>query len=154
MIEVQGFKRERDALLNWLWSLQEVSDERREQGTINNTKEGFGFIQCADRDAKIFFHFSGCLDVSRQPREGDDCEFTVADDPNHAGQLMATRIKLLAPGTVQFSVTIHPDAVGKVEIEPSKNSWTKNGSNSGSSSPAKEGIGKIIYELNGLNLEI
>ena len=24
MIEVQGFKRERDALLNWLWSLQEV----------------------------------------------------------------------------------------------------------------------------------
>ena len=67
---------------------------------------------------------------------------------------MATRIKLLAPGTVQFSITIHPDAVGKVEIEPSKNSWTKNGSNSGSSSPAKEGIGKIIYELNGLNLEI
>merc|ERR1740129_2590482 len=131
-----------------------VSDERREQGTINNTKEGFGFIQCADRDAKIFFHFSECLDVSRQPREGDDCEFTVADDPNHAAQLMATRIKLLAPGTVQFSVTIHPDAVGKVEIEPSKNSWTKNGSNSGSSSPAKEGIGKIIYELNGLNLEI
>jgi cold shock CspA family protein len=131
-----------------------VSDERREQGTINNTKEGFGFIQCADRDAKIFFHFSECLDVSRQPREGDDCEFTVADDPNHAGQLMATRIKLLAPGTVQFSVTIHPDAVGKVEIEPTKTSWTKNGSNSGSSSPAKEGVGKIIYELNGLNLEI
>ena len=60
----------------------------------------------------------------------------------------------MAPGTVQFSVTIHPDAVGKVEIEPSKNSWTKNGSNSGSSSPAKEGVGKIIYELNGLNLEI
>ena len=80
-------------------------------------------------------------------REGDDCEFTVADDPNHAGQL-------LAPGTVQFSVTIHPDAVGKVEIEPTKTSWTKNGSNSGSSSPAKEGVGKIIYELNGLNLEI
>ena len=37
------------------------------------------------------YHFSECLDVSRQPREGDDCEFTVADDPNHAGQLMATR---------------------------------------------------------------
>jgi cold shock CspA family protein len=132
-----------------------VSDERREQGTINNTKEGFGFIQCADRDAKIFFHFSECLDVSRQPREGDDCEFTVADDPNHAGQLMATRIKLLPPGTVQFAVTIHQDAVGKVEVEPTKTSWTKNGSNSStSSSPAKEGIGKIIYELNGLSLEI
>ena len=75
----------------FLYFYFQVSDERREQGTINNTKEGFGFIQCADRDAKIFFHFSECLDVSRQPREGDDCEFTVADDPNHAGQLMATR---------------------------------------------------------------
>ena len=67
------------------------------------------------------------------------------------------RIKLLAPGTVQFAITIHQDAVGKIEIEPNKTSWTKNGSNSSSSSsntPAKEGIGKIIYELNGLSLEI
>ena len=65
------------------------------------------------------------------------------------------RIKLLAPGTVQFAVTIHQDAVGKVEVEPSKTSWTKNGSNSSSSSsPAKEGTGKIVYELNGLSLEI
>merc|ERR1719232_2377753 len=131
-----------------------VSDERREQGTINDIKDAYGFIQCADRDAKIFFHFSECLDVSRQPKEGDDCEFTVADDPNHPGQLMATRIKLLPPGSVQFSVAIHADAVGKVEIEPTKTSWTKNGSNSSTSSPAKEGVGKIIYELNGLNLEI
>ena len=64
-------------------------------------------------------------------------------------------IKLLAPGTVQFAVTIHQDAVGEVEVEPSKTSWTKNGSNSSSSSsPAKEGTGKIVYELNGLSLEI
>ena len=116
-----------------------VSDERREQGTINNIKDGFGFIQCADRDAKIFFHFSECLDVTRQAKESDDCEFTVADDPNHLGQLMATRIKLLAPGSVQFSVIVHQDAVGKVEQEPKKNSPT---------------LGKILYELNGLNLEI
>lgn len=125
-----------------------VSDERREQGTIQTIKDGFGFIQCADRDAKIFFHFSECLDVTRQPQESDDCEFTVADDPNHPGQMMATRIKLLAPGSVQFSILVHKEAVGKIEVEPSK-AFTKNGSNSG-----KEGIGKILYELNGLDLEI
>ena len=46
---------------------------------------------------------------------------------------------------VQFAITIHQDAVGKVEVEPSKTSWTKNGSNSSSSSsPAKEGTGKIV----------
>lgn len=116
-----------------------VSDERREQGTVTNIKDGVGWIQCADRDAKIFFHFSECLDVTRQPKDNDDCEFTVADDPNHPGQLMGTRIKLLAPGTVQFSLIVHKDAVGKVEIEPSAKTST---------------IGKILYELNGLNLEI
>lgn len=116
-----------------------VSDERREQGTVTGIKDQSGFIQCADRDAKIFFHFSECLDVTRQPKDNDDCEFTVADDPNRSGQLMATRIKLLAPGTVQFSVIVHKDAVGKVDIEPSAKTST---------------IGKVLYELNGLNLEI
>jgi len=70
---------------------------------------------------------------------------------------MATRIKLLAPGTVQFSVVVHKDAVGKVEVEPAQSSWTKSGSNgsaTSASAASKEGMGKILYELNGLNLEI
>ena len=128
------------------YSFFQVSDERREQGTIQTIKECFGFIQCADRDAKIFFHFSECLDVTRVPQEGNDCEFTVVDDPNQAGKFMATRIKLLAAGSVQFSVVIHKDAVGTVEVEPNPTSslgWK-----------SREGVGKILYELNGLNLEI
>ena len=43
-----------------------VSDERREQGKVTTIKDAFGFIQCADRDAKIFFPLSECLDVTRQ----------------------------------------------------------------------------------------
>ena len=43
-----------------------VSDERREQGKVNSIKDAFGFIQCADRDAKVFFPLSECLDVTRQ----------------------------------------------------------------------------------------
>merc|ERR1719225_794567 len=119
-----------------------VSDERREQGTIQNVKDAYGFIQCADRDAKIFFHFSECLDVTRPPNESDDCEFTVVDDPNQPGKLMATRIKVLPPGSVQFAVTLHKEAVGNIDLEPS---WNKSG---------EEVVGKILYELNGLNLEI
>ena len=75
-------------------------------------------------------------------KENDDCEFTVADDPNQQGKLMATRIKILSPGSVQFSAIIHQDNLGKVETEPS------------SSREAADGVGKILYELNGLNLEI
>ena len=92
-----------------LANIFQVSDERREQGRVSNTKEAYGFIQCADRDAKIFFPLSECLDVTRQVKENDDCEFTVADDPNQPGKLMATRIKLLSAG--KYSLTIFSDKV-------------------------------------------
>ena len=32
------------------------------QGTVAAVKEGFGFIKCVDRDARMFFHFSEMLD--------------------------------------------------------------------------------------------
>ena len=57
---------------------------------------------------------------------------------------MATRIKILSPGSVQFSAIIHQDNLGKVESEPS----------SSREADGSSGTGKILYELNGLNLEI
>jgi cold shock CspA family protein len=145
-----------------------VSDERREQGTVQTIKEGFGFIQCADRDAKVFFHFSECLDVTRPAKENDECEFTVTEDPSQPSKLLATRIKYLPTGSVTFDVVIHKDAVGTVEVEPSptsslgirKTTMTTTDSADSSDSPtpmakaANEGVGKILYELNGLPLEI
>ena len=32
------------------------------QGVIASLKEGFGFIRCCDRDARMFFHFSELMD--------------------------------------------------------------------------------------------
>ena len=135
-----------------------VSDERREQGRVNTVKDAYGFIQCADRDAKIFFPLSECLDVTRHVKEGDDCEFTVADDPNQPGKLMATRIKILPLGSVQFSIIVHKDIVGKVDIEPSSSTlgWgNKSASASGEKGDQEEaGDGKIVYELSEHLLEI
>ena len=54
-----------------------VSGERREQGVIASLKEGFGFIRCVDRDARIFFHFNEVLDIEREIAVGDEVEFTV-----------------------------------------------------------------------------
>ena len=36
------------------------------QGTVAAVKEGFGFIKCVDRDARMFFHFSEMLDEVRR----------------------------------------------------------------------------------------
>lgn len=42
-----------------------VSGEKREQGTIASLKEGFGFLRCVERQARLFFHFTEVLDTVR-----------------------------------------------------------------------------------------
>jgi cold shock CspA family protein len=54
-----------------------VSGERREQGTIQTLKDGFGFIRCVDREPRLFFHFNEVLDVDREISINDEVEFTV-----------------------------------------------------------------------------
>ena len=54
-----------------------VSGERREQGVVSSVKDGFGFIKCADRDLRVFFHFNEVLDVDREVQANDEVEFTI-----------------------------------------------------------------------------
>lgn len=54
-----------------------MSGERREQGIIAALKDGFGFIRCVDRDARLFFHFNEVLDVDSEISVGDEVEFTI-----------------------------------------------------------------------------
>ena len=132
----------------------QVSDERREQGLVLTMKEGFGFLQCVDRTEKIFFHFSECLDVSRNLAINDEVEFTVAADPTQLGRQLATRIKHLATGSVKFDIIIAQNILGLVAEEPSAVSWSPRSPSKAGDSPAKEGAGRVVYELNGLQLSI
>ena len=40
-------------------------------------KDGYGFIQCAERDARMFYHFSEILDTNSKTELQDEVEFTV-----------------------------------------------------------------------------
>lgn len=46
------------------------------QGVIAAMRDGFGFIKCVDRDARMFFHFSEIMD-GNQLHISDEVEFTV-----------------------------------------------------------------------------
>lgn len=91
-----------------------VSGEKREQGAVASVKEGFGFLKCVERDAKLFFHFNEILDVDRTTdvQAGDEFEFTVIQDQTTSSSMYspsnnrqsAIRMKWLPPGTVQFEV--------------------------------------------------
>ena len=47
------------------------------QGMIATLKDGYGFIQCADREARMFFHFSEFMDPEYIPEEKAEVQFTV-----------------------------------------------------------------------------
>lgn len=90
-----------------------MSGEKREQGAVASVKEGFGFLKCVEREARLFFHFNEILDVDRtnDVQVGDEYEFTVVQDQTTNSSLYssnnrqsAIRMKWLPPGTVQFEV--------------------------------------------------
>ncbi|XP_071115411.1 cold shock domain-containing protein E1-like isoform X1 [Haliotis cracherodii] len=92
--------------------------EVRETGLVVSLKEGYGFIQCADREARMFFHFSELLDPTYAVNVQDDLEFTVAQDPSASNRQIAIRIKHLPKGSVSF-LTIHNEKyIGTVDREP------------------------------------
>ncbi|XP_024080946.1 cold shock domain-containing protein E1 isoform X2 [Cimex lectularius] len=125
-----------------------VSGERREQGAIAAVKDNFGFIRCADRDARIYFHFNEVLDVDANISVDQEVEFTVVQDPmtNFTNQKMcaAIRIKMLPPKTVIFETMVEKNCEGLVTKEASWNgrSPTKN---NGSVEKPSDNNGLILY---------
>jgi len=92
------------------------SGEGREQGIVGTLKDSFGFIDCADRDARLFFHFSEMLDRSAQVRQGDEVEFNVASS-DRSGQENATKVVFLPQGTVFFEIEMEGRVRGVVSKE-------------------------------------
>jgi len=119
-----------------------INSELRETGLVASTKDGYGFIRCADRDSRMFFHFSELLDsTAGDIRCNDEVEFSVVPDPNQAGRNIAIRIRRVPRGTVAFE-TIKPEKLqGSIEKEISP--FRSPGKN-------KEGeLGIIQYDVNG-----
>ena len=95
----------------------------RETGVIGTLKAGFGFIKCAEREARVFFHFSELLDQSTDPQVGDGAVFEVAEEPVAGGarkarKLNALRVQLLPPGQVTFEEELPGTFEGVVVTAP------------------------------------
>ncbi|XP_044067125.1 cold shock domain-containing protein E1 isoform X15 [Siniperca chuatsi] len=144
-------KLERATNIDVLPDTFNFTKEAREMGVIAAIRDGFGFIKCVDRDARMFFHFSEVLEES-QLHISDEVEFTVVPDMLSAQRNHAVRIKKLPKGTVSFHTQSEQRFVGVVEKEvvatPNKNaSPTK-----GKEKEAEEGV--IAYEDCGVKLTV
>ncbi|MGH0167572.1 UNVERIFIED_CONTAM: hypothetical protein FKN15_052703 [Acipenser sinensis] len=123
--------------------------DTKSKGVIAAMRDGFGFIKCVDRDARMFFHFSEILEES-QLHISDEVEFTVVpqfvltsrsgspvQDMLSAQRNHAVRIKKLPKGTVSFHTQSEQCFLGVVEKEAI-------GASSKATSPAK---GKEKFRL-------
>lgn len=119
-----------------------VSKEQREKGYIVTLKEGYGFIRCTDREARMFFHYSELLDVHREIRLQQEVEFTVIQDPTTTGRLVAIRIRFLPKGTIVVEQYLPEKYVGTVEKEAGVTHSTP----SKGLDPESPGI--ILYDVN------
>ena len=55
-----------------------VSGEKRETGVVAALKEGYGFIRCAERDARVFFHFSEVITLDEEIDINTEVEITIS----------------------------------------------------------------------------
>lgn len=95
-----------------------ITTESRETGVIATLKEGFGFIRCAEREARMFFHFSEVVDTEPELRVHEEVQFTVVQDPTTPSRQIAIRIKFLPKGTVSFETVLPDRHIGTIEKEP------------------------------------
>ncbi|XP_045442798.1 cold shock domain-containing protein E1 isoform X4 [Pipistrellus kuhlii] len=72
-------KLERATNIEVLSNTFQFTNEAREMGVIAAMRDGFGFIKCVDRDARMFFHYSEILD-GNQLHIADEVEFTVVPE--------------------------------------------------------------------------
>ncbi|XP_077080138.1 cold shock domain-containing protein E1 isoform X3 [Siphateles boraxobius] len=144
-------KLERATNIDILPDTFHFTKETREMGVIAAVRDGFGFIKCVDRDARMFFHFSEVLEES-QLHISDEVEFTVVPDMLSAQRNHAVRIKKLPKGTVSFHTQSELRFMGVVEKEAVPATTNKNYSPSKvkekvNKQDAEEGL--IAYEESG-----
>lgn len=99
-----------------LIKLVEEQNKTRERGIIAALRDGFGFIRCAKRDCRMFFHVNEVIDSEAQLNTNTEVEFTVQSDYTNERE-HAVRIALLPALTVQFEI-IHKELLtGTVKEE-------------------------------------
>ncbi|KAM4562661.1 cold shock domain-containing protein E1 isoform 13-T13 [Odontesthes bonariensis] len=164
-------KLERATNIDILPDTFDLTKETREMGVIAAIRDGFGFIKCVDRDARMFFHFSEVLEES-QLHISDEVEFTVVPvgpvnklftkDMLSAQRNHAVRIKKLPKGTVSFHTQSEQRFIGVVEKEivaatnknasPTKGKEKKKDKGKVVEKEAEEGV--IAYEDCGVKLTV
>lgn len=77
----------------------------RETGIIEKLLHSYGFIQCCERQARLFFHFSQFTGNTEHLKIGDPVEFEMTYD-RRTGKPIASTVTKIAPEVVSFFILL------------------------------------------------
>ncbi|XP_075252994.1 cold shock domain-containing protein E1-like isoform X3 [Convolutriloba macropyga] len=123
-----------------LYSPNNTLPPRRETGIIEKLLQNFGFVQCCDRQARLFFHFSQYAGNIDDLKNGDEVEFEAGLD-RRTGKPIA--LNILKHARIPSEIISDKRYVGEVTYAPKHNTIIKPGS-----SPQTE-LGRLSYENKG-----
>ncbi|XP_075249316.1 uncharacterized protein LOC142342032 isoform X2 [Convolutriloba macropyga] len=113
---------------------------KKETGIVEKLLHNFGFVQCCDRNERLFFHFSAYLGDIHQLKNGDEVQFQETSD-KRTGKPIAIKVtKMAAASSERWSKRRY---IGEVTYAPKHNAILKPGSG-----PQTE-FGRLCFERKG-----
>lgn len=106
----------------------------RETGIIEKLLHSYGFIQCCERQARLFFHFSQFSGNIEHLKIGDPVEFEMTYD-RRTGKPIASQVTKIAPEVVLSEERVTGTVTTEIKCETSSSSG--------------ENTGRISYENRG-----
>ncbi|XP_067214541.1 RNA-binding protein Unr [Linepithema humile] len=104
---------------------QSANQGTRETGIIEKLLHSYGFIQCCERQARLFFHFSQFSGTIEHLKIGDPVEFEMTYD-RRTGKPIASTVSKIAPvalgdqrciGNVTTELQASGDSQGRISYE-------------------------------------
>ncbi len=101
------------------FALVKCSPAERTTGIVDKVADGFGFVECAERNARLFFHFKEILLDEHSEHGGirarSEIEFNVTTNHQQGkDKEIAIRVVSLPRGSVKFEELVAQQVPGKV----------------------------------------
>ena len=101
------------------FSLVKCSPTERATGIVDKVSDGFGFVECAERNVRLFFHFKEILQDEYSEHGGirarSEIEFSITSNHQQGkDKEIAVRVVSLPRGTVKFEELVAQKVPGKV----------------------------------------
>lgn len=123
-----------------------LSSVLRELGVVEKLLPTYGFLQCANRQGRLFFHFSEVATDADSLRVGDLVEFQQSADRRTGKPVAVSIVRIPNGNLVTYEIMSEKTVMGTVLAEAKA---SKNRGSEGEAPGLLDGMGRVTYEQSG-----